>query len=101
VVATLRDLEVQAKTERAAIERLHREAQQPLRLPSIDEITTAVFQLDPLLAGDPETGRSRLRRWLKDDEIRVARRPGGGFELRGAVAPLALVAENQNAKSYQ
>lgn len=101
VVSTLRDLEVQAKSERAAIERLHREAQEPLRLPSIDEITAAVFRLDSLLAGDPEQGQARLRRWLKDGEIRVARRAGGGFELRGAVAPLALVAENQNAKFNQ
>lgn len=101
VVSTLRDLEVQAKSERAAIERLHREAQEPLRLLSIDEITAAVFRLDSLLAGDPEQGQARLRRWLKDGEIRVARRAGGGFELRGAVAPLALVAENQNAKSNQ
>ncbi|MBK7197542.1 MAG: recombinase zinc beta ribbon domain-containing protein [Myxococcales bacterium] len=101
VVATLRDLEVQAKSERAAIERLHREAQEPLRLPSLDEITAAVFRLDKLLAGDPEEGQARLRRWLKDGEIRVARRDGGGFELRGAVAPLALVAENQNAKFNQ
>ncbi len=54
VVSTLRDLEAQAKAERAAIDRLHKEAQEPLRLPSIDEITAAVFRLDALLSGDPE-----------------------------------------------
>lgn len=91
VVATLRDLETQAKAERAGIERIHREAQEPLRLPSLDEITAAVFRFDALLATDVTTARARLRRWLKDGEIRLTRAAGGSFELRGAVAPLALV----------
>jgi hypothetical protein len=89
VVSTLRDLEVQAKAEQAAIERLHREAQQPLRLPSLDEISGAVFQLDKLMAGDPAQANARLRRWLKDGEIRVAWR-GNEIEVKGQIAPLAM-----------
>lgn len=101
VVSTLRDLEVQAKSERAAIERLHREAQEPIRLPSLDEISAAVFRLDELLAGDPSEARARLRRWLKDGEIRVARRDGGGFELRGSISPLSLAQNHQNPTESQ
>jgi len=100
VVSTMRDLEAQAKAERAAIDRIQREAQQPLRLPSPDEIVTGVFSFDALLAGDPEAARTRLRRWLKDGHLRVAR-VGRGFEVRGGCYPLAVVAENQNPKSYQ
>lgn len=100
VVSTLRDLEVQAKADCAAIDRLHREAQEPLRLPSIDEITSAVLRLDALLTGDPGPARERLRRWLRDNEIRIARRQGGGFAVRGGIAPGAMT-ETENPKPEQ
>lgn len=100
IVTTLRDLEAQAKTERAAIERVQREAQEPLRLPSPDEIVAAVFRFDAMLAGDPEAARTRLRRWLKDGTLRVAR-VGSGFEVRGGCYPLALVSENRKPKPEQ
>jgi site-specific DNA recombinase len=100
VVTTLRDLESHAKAERAAIERIQKEAQQPLRLPSVDELTAAVLRFDSLLAADPDLARARMRRWLKDEVVRVGRHPDG-FELRTGAFPLALVAENQNAKSDQ
>lgn len=100
VVATLRDLEAQARTERAGIERLHREAQQPLRLPSLDEITRGVFDLDRLLSGDKRQAGIRLRRWLKDGEIRLARTESG-YQLRGACFPLAVVAESEKGQGNQ
>ena len=100
VVSTLRDLEAQAKAERAAIERLHREAQQPLRLPSLEEITRGAFSLEQLLAGNPDQARTRIRRFLKGGEIRVIRTPDG-FEVRGEVFPLALAAENRKPKPEQ
>jgi Arc/MetJ-type ribon-helix-helix transcriptional regulator len=56
VVSALRDLEAQAKAERAAIERLQREAQQPLRLPSLEEITRGAFGLEKLIAGRRRAG---------------------------------------------
>jgi len=101
VVATLRDLEVQAKTDRAAIERIQREAQEPLRLPSLAEISAAVQNLNKSLAGDPAQARARLRRWLKDGEIRVVRTPDQGVIVRGAYFPLAVAAENENSRQSQ
>jgi len=92
VVATLRDLEVQAKTDRAAIERLQRDAREPLRLPSLAEITRGVFDFDRLLSGDVVEAQHHLRRWLKDGEIRIARKPQG-YEVHGEVFPLALTAK--------
>lgn len=100
IVSTLRDLETQAKADRAAIDRIHRQAQQPLRLPSPDEIVSAVFSFDEMLTGDPDLSRVRLRRWLKDGVLRV-KQVGRGFEVHGGCFPLGLVAENQNAKSDQ
>jgi hypothetical protein len=61
VVTGLRDMEVQAKADRAAIDRLQREASEPLRLPSLDEITSAVFRFDAFLDTDPTDARARLQ----------------------------------------
>lgn len=47
-----------------------------------------------------EAGRARLRRWLKDGELRV-RRVGEGFDVIGGCYPLSVVAKDQNAKSDQ
>ena len=97
VVTTLRDLETHAKAERAAIDRLHREAQQPLRLPSLDELTHGAFALDQLLVDQPDKARMMIRRALKEGEIRVGRKPSG-YELRFELFPLALLPENANAQ---
>ncbi len=98
VIATLRDLESQAKTERAAIDRLHREAQQPLRLPSLDELAEGAFALNELLPGQPDKARLMIRRALKNGEIRVGPQPKG-YEVRLEVFPLALmVPENANVQ---
>ena len=97
VVSTLRDLETQAKAERAAIDRLHREAQQPLRLPSLDELAHGAFSLDRLLVDQPDKARLTIRRALKEGEIRVGRKPQG-YEVRFELFPLALLPENANAQ---
>lgn len=98
VVSTLRDLEAQAKTERAAIDRLHREAQQPLRLPSLDELAQGAFALNELLPDQPDKARLIIRRALKNSEIRIAQKPKG-YEVRLELFPLALMLpENANAQ---
>ncbi len=96
VVATLRDLEVQAKTDHAAIDRLQRAAREPLRLPSLTEITRSVFDLDRMLGGDVDHARLRLRRWLKDGVIRVSRHRNGGCDVRASVDAVAVMAESGN-----
>ena len=98
VVSSLRDLEAQAKGDRAAIEGLQREGREPLRLPSIRELMRGVFDLDRLLAGDVQQARLRLRRWLKDGEIRVSPHRQG-CQVRGEVFPLAIVGESENPNS--
>ncbi len=89
---------MQAKSDQAAIDRLQRAAREPLRLPSLGEITRSVFDLDRLLAGDVDQARLRLRRWLKDGEIKVSRHSSGGCEVRGSVDTLAIVAEGANPR---
>jgi len=62
------DLEAQARSECAAIERLvreSRESREPLRLPSLDEIIASAFDLGRQLSGPPQIARTHLQRWLK------------------------------------
>jgi DNA invertase Pin-like site-specific DNA recombinase len=96
IVKTLRDLEAQAKTERAAIERLEQAAKQPLRLPSPDEIALGAFRLEQLIAGDQHRARLQLQRLLKEGELRVSR-TRGRYRVDGEVFPLAVVVSaNEN-----
>ena len=77
VVSTLRDLEAFARSEKAALADLVQEAQRPLRLPSIDEVTALATDLEARLTDDPEVGRAALRRWLHEGVIRVDQSPDG------------------------
>lgn len=99
VVSTLRDLEVQAKADRAAVERFERAAREPLQLPSLGEIARGVFDLDRLLAGDTDQARVKLRRWLRDGVIQV-RPKHEGCEVRGSIDTLSIVAENGNPSRH-
>lgn len=77
VVATLRDLEAFARAEKAALAELAQEADRPLRLPNIDEVTSLATDLEARLTDDPELGRAALGRWLHEAVIRVDQSPDG------------------------
>jgi site-specific DNA recombinase len=90
VVAGLRDLEAQARGDRAAIERLTREAKTPRRQFTPDDITTAVQQIDHQLRDNSDEARAALQRWLGGTTIRVVPDPAApdGFHISGQVFPL-------------
>jgi site-specific DNA recombinase len=98
VVSALRDLEVAAKKERAGIDRLVQESREPLHLPSIDEVTRMVFDLEARGEADPTATRAQLQRWHRSGEIRVRKRPDGVIEAWGDLLPLAILAENKDPK---
>lgn len=98
VVSGLRDLEAGAKTERAEIERLVADSHQPLRLPSIEEITRMVFDLEARATLDPVKTRAQLQRWHKSSVIRVRKRPDGVVEAFGDLLPLAILSESNDSK---
>ncbi|HEX3760891.1 MAG TPA: hypothetical protein VHW23_19470, partial [Kofleriaceae bacterium] len=87
VVATLRDLEAFARSEKAALADLAQEANRPLRLPSIEEVTALATDLNARLTEDPELGREALRRWLHEGRIVVDQGPDGPT-AQGEVLPL-------------
>lgn len=98
VVSTLKDLEAQAKADKAAIDALEREAGAPIRLPTPDEILQEVFDIETALREDPVAGREMLRRLLKDGIIVLTPGPDGVYTARSAVLPMMLL-RNEKAGS--
>lgn len=82
MVSALHDLGVQAKNDRVLLERLDLQAAEPLRLPSLEEITRGVFDFDRLLQGDVNEARIKLRRWLEDGELKIGRSEKRLFDQR-------------------
>lgn len=101
VVLTLRDLETYARTEKAMVDQLVGQAQEPLKLPSVDEVTSLALQLNARLNQDPQAGRAQLIRWLKDGKLRVTVGPDGKQYAKGELLPLTILAEAENTKPVQ
>lgn len=95
IISTLRDLETFARTEKAEIARLMQAGQQPLRLPSIDEIEAEVRNLDRWLTDAPEVGREKLRTILKDGTIRIDSMPDGMAQASIGLLPAPIVFGNR------
>jgi site-specific DNA recombinase len=97
VVQTLRDMETYVRAEKATVEQLVKQAQEPLRLPSLDEIASLSLQLDRL-NDDPRAGRQQLLRWLKDGKLVVTLGQDGKPYAKGELIPFTILAEAENTK---
>lgn len=93
VVKGLRDLEANARDERAAIAALENQGSTPISCPSPAEIATLVFDLDARLGQDVLRGREELRRLIKGGQIRL-RPEGKHYVARAEVFPLMLLTPN-------
>ena len=74
------------------------DARQPVRLPSVEEVEAEVVQFDERLQQDPESAREQLRRWLRDDLIRVGPREDGEVVFEGALLPLKVLDDLEKPK---
>lgn len=91
----LRDLEAQARDEKAAIEVLEQQARESMKVPSAEEMFARVFDLEARLMQDPLRGREELRRLFRDGVIRLDPQADGVYIARGEVLPLvAYLAPN-------
>ena len=98
VTRTLRQLEAEAKADKHEIDRLAESLRAPIRLPSIDDITALVFEIDNRLQQDPEAGRYVLKQWFADKEIRIIPRENGEVVAEGDLLPLVVLeAARRNA----
>lgn len=98
VTSTLKDLETYVRAEKATVAKLLEDAQEPLHLPSIDEISSLAFELDHRFQQNPEAGRAQLGRWLRDGSLRVVVGEDGKQYAKGALIPLTILAEAENTK---
>lgn len=100
IVASLRELEGKAADARAEVERLEEES--AAELPPLETITAAVFRMDALLKAPTDIARGRLRSWLENGQIRVAKTKDGSVSS-GVVLPLTLLhtAESENPESFR
>jgi hypothetical protein len=74
------------------------QAQEPLRLPSVDEIASLALQLDARLNDAPQVGRAQLLRWLEDGKLRVVLGPDGKSYAKGELIPPTVLAEAENTR---
>jgi hypothetical protein len=87
ITKTLRDHEVQAKQERAAIDGLLRHASKPVDLPSPDVLLERALDLETLLAADPVRGREELKRLFENGRLLIEPQPEGHYIARGRLFP--------------
>ena len=97
ITTALRDLEAHARAEKIEIDRLDRDSREPLRLPSLDEVATLVFDLEARFAQDPVAGRNQLRSWLKDELIRITPQADGSWIAEGAIYPLVILCDSKKS----
>jgi hypothetical protein len=102
VIESLRELEAQAKAEKAAIEALVREAREPVALPSTEAVIATVLDMEAAIARDPVAGRERLHRMFKDRRLDL-QPVDGRYIAAGSLMPLVAIeiAENDNADPGQ
>ena len=89
----LRDLEASALSDRAELERLERDADLPIRLPTDEEVAEIARDVDGLLKAEPDVGRALLRRCLDGGTIRVGKGPSGPFAATDLLPMVMLSAD--------
>lgn len=97
MVSTLKDLEAQAKAEKATIAAIERDASTAIRLPSPNDVLERVLDIEARVRQNPTRGREALRRLLKDGHITLTPGPDGVYVAKSEILPLILLLENKNA----
>lgn len=87
----LKALEAEAAVLRRQVKSLERDAARPIALPTPEEMTALIFDLDRRLMADVSRGREELRRLFKDGVIRLNPQPGGFYVAQSEILPLVLL----------
>lgn len=91
VQRALRDLEVQAASEKRAIQELRERASKPIELPTPDEVLHRVFALEARLTQDVTRGREALRELFHDGKVRLVPQSDGVYLARTELLPLRIL----------
>jgi hypothetical protein len=98
VADAIKDLEVQARAERATIKATIDASYKPVRLPTPDDLLARARELNEVLSSDPTRGREALRRLFEGGQIKVTPQPGGTYVAESTLLPMMLFAPDaQNA----
>lgn len=87
----LRQFEAEAKTDKHEIARLTEALKASIQLPTVDDITALVFEIDDRLQQDPEVGRQILQQWFAGQEIRVVPHDDGSITAEADLLPLVVL----------
>lgn len=90
VANALKDLEAQARTEKASIAAIIDSAEKPVRLPTPDDLLSRARRLSTLLVSDPTRGREALRRLFEGGQIKVTPQPDRTYVAESTLLPLML-----------
>jgi DNA invertase Pin-like site-specific DNA recombinase len=85
VRSALKDMEAQAKAERAAIEAIKQDVARPIQLPRPEEVTACMSVLEEVMESDPLAAREQLRRLFRGGELLVHPQPTGVYEAEGNI----------------
>ncbi|HET7538310.1 MAG TPA: hypothetical protein VFK05_00510, partial [Polyangiaceae bacterium] len=91
VVTALRDLQAQARSEKAAIAALEARGAAPISLPTPAEVAARALNLKRLFDGNPLEVREALRRYFVDGRIVLTVAPEGHYVAEGRFLPLVAL----------
>jgi hypothetical protein len=94
----VKDLEEQAKAEKAAIAALEAQQILPIRLPTPEQVLEVAFDLERRAVRDPVGCREWLRRVLKDEKLVLEPTSERVYIARGELLPFMLLAETEKEK---
>jgi hypothetical protein len=97
VANAIRDLEVQARADKAAIVAIKAVANRPVALPTPDELVERALALETVLAGDPLRAREALRRLFVDGRVVLHPQRDGHYVAEGRFLPLVALSETPAA----
>jgi site-specific DNA recombinase len=90
VRSALVDLEVQAKSERAAIKDLVERGKAIVRLPSPGETIERAHLFEKMVVENPSRGREELRRMFHDGKVMLKPQPDRVYLAEGTLYPLGI-----------
>ena len=93
VVTALRDLQAQARTEKAAIASLEARGATPIALPTPAEVADRALNLKRLFDGKPLEVREALRRYFVDGRIVLTPVAEGHYVAEGRFLPLVALVD--------
>jgi Arc/MetJ-type ribon-helix-helix transcriptional regulator len=94
VRTALKDLEVQANQEKAAIRQIQRHAAEPITLPTPKQVLEVAQNISLVLEQDPIGAREALRRLFDSGHITLKPQPEGHYVAEATFFPLVALAQS-------